>query len=509
MGVIAELVAHVAADTKDFKTGMGEVHTKVEEAGGGFGKLGAAAAGAGLLAVGAITGLAAFGAAAVQHATDAGQAAWVLSQKFGLLPEVASKWLSISDDVGVSGETIAKGFALLSKNATTMQLTLDSGGKIGGTTAQVYKELGINVLDSGGKVKSANDLMMESADAFKGMQDGPAKAALAMKLFGKSGTDLLPMLNEGSAGLKALMADGLASGEAMSGPQVAAAHALHQEQLALNQQISGITTKIGVVLMPVMMAFATFMTGTVAPAVQRLADYFVKHLWPAIQQIWTAFMGILAPALKYISDHFDQIKPVLIGVGIVIGVVIGAAIVIIGLLVLAVVGIVAGIVWFAGQVEHQFTVVHGQFDYLLAKARSVGTGIQGAWNGLVSFIAALPGRIGSAARGMWDGLWNAFRGVLNMIVHAWNSLHFTIGGGSFAGVTIPSVTLGVPQIPSFQGGGTMAYTGLALLHKGETVTPAGQAQGPTVVVNIGTYVGDASTLSRMLAHELRINGAFR
>jgi hypothetical protein len=48
---------------------------------------------------------------------------------------------------------------------------------------------------------------------------------------------------------------------------------------------------------------------------------------------------------------------------------------------------------------------------------------------------------------------------------------------------------------------------------GGYVTPSvpggGGGNGPTINISIGTYVGDASTLSKMLAHELRLTGAFR
>src|SRR6266705_794130 len=139
-----------------------------------------------------------------------------------------------------------------------MQLTLDAGGKIGKVQGEVYKELGINVLDAGGKVKDADTLMLEAADAFKGMEDGPAKAALAMKLFGKSGTDMLPILNQGSAGLRKMMEDGQAMGAVMSGPQVEAAHKLYLEHKQLETAIGGVTTQIGVGLMPIAIAFMGF-----------------------------------------------------------------------------------------------------------------------------------------------------------------------------------------------------------------------------------------------------------
>ena len=36
------------------------------------------------------------------------------------------------------------------------------------------------------------------------MEDGAGKTALAIKLFGKSGADLIPLLNQGRAGIKEL-----------------------------------------------------------------------------------------------------------------------------------------------------------------------------------------------------------------------------------------------------------------------------------------------------------------
>jgi hypothetical protein len=71
-----------------------------------------------------------------------------------------------------------------------------------------FDALGISILDSTGALKSADKVMIEVADQFAAMADGTEKTALATKLFGKSGLELIPMLNEGSAGLAALVAEG-------------------------------------------------------------------------------------------------------------------------------------------------------------------------------------------------------------------------------------------------------------------------------------------------------------
>lgn len=71
-----------------------------------------------------------------------------------------------------------------------------------------FVALGISVTDSTGALKSADAVMIEVADQFAAMKDGTEKTALATKLFGRAGLELIPMLNEGSAGLAALVAEG-------------------------------------------------------------------------------------------------------------------------------------------------------------------------------------------------------------------------------------------------------------------------------------------------------------
>lgn len=101
------------------------------------------------------------------------------------------------------------------------------------------------------------------------------------------------------------------------------------------------------------------------------------------------------------------------------------------------------------------------------------------FNDVVNFVRELPGKIATAASGMWDGIKNAFKGAINWIIDKWNGLKFTIGGGSFMGVDIPSMTLGVPEIPRFATGGHISGPGsgtsdsiLAAVSNGEFVINA-------------------------------------
>ncbi len=65
-----------------------------------------------------------------------------------------------------------------------------------------FKLLGIETRNADGTVRSMKDVLYDTADAFQETEDGTAKTALAIQLFGKSGADLIPILNGGSEGLR-------------------------------------------------------------------------------------------------------------------------------------------------------------------------------------------------------------------------------------------------------------------------------------------------------------------
>ena len=70
------------------------------------------------------------------------------------------------------------------------------------TYADAYASLGVDVKKADGTLKASDDLLKEIADKFKDLPNGPEKAAVAMRLFGKSGADMITLLNGGSEALE-------------------------------------------------------------------------------------------------------------------------------------------------------------------------------------------------------------------------------------------------------------------------------------------------------------------
>jgi len=87
---------------------------------------------------------------------------------------------------------------------------------------------------------------------------------------------------------------------------------------------------------------------------------------------------------------------------------------------------------------------------------------------------------------MWDGIKSAFRNMVNWLIGKWNNLSFTIGGGTIAGISVPSATLSTPDLPYLASGGNITQAGMAevgergrervFLPAGASVQPLRQGQ---------------------------------
>src|SRR5439155_8880625 len=88
------------------------------------------------------------------------------------------------------------------KEAARQQLGLAEAGR---PLQQAFDALHVKIFDVRGQLRPLNDVMMDAAGAFALLPDSADKAGLAMKLFGRSGADLIPLLDQGKSGLQALM----------------------------------------------------------------------------------------------------------------------------------------------------------------------------------------------------------------------------------------------------------------------------------------------------------------
>jgi len=130
-----------------------------------------------------------------KDAIDAADNFAKLSKKVGISVESLSALEFAAKISGTSLDSMKIGLTRLAANAT------DASMGIGEATA-AFDSLQISTTGAAGEIKPMETLLLEVADRFAEMEDGTEKTALAMDIFGKSGTDLIPMLNAGSEGIQ-------------------------------------------------------------------------------------------------------------------------------------------------------------------------------------------------------------------------------------------------------------------------------------------------------------------
>lgn len=130
----------------------------------------------------------------VKGTLDAADTMNDLAQSTGVSVEALSRFNKAAAVSGTNLEGVSKGLVKLNK----AMVDAATGGKASTAT---FQALGISVKNADGSLKSADRVMLEVADRFKAMPDGAAKTALALRLFGKSGAELVPLLNMGGAAI--------------------------------------------------------------------------------------------------------------------------------------------------------------------------------------------------------------------------------------------------------------------------------------------------------------------
>lgn len=172
-------------------------------------------------------------AAMIKGAIDAADHLNKLSQKIGISVEALSTLRFAAQLSDVSLETLQKGIKSLSQNITEANTGIGDG-------AQVFEALGISVRNTDGSMKSTEAVLLQVADVFANLEDGAVKTALAVKLFGKSGMDMIPFLNQGAAGISQLTQEAERLGLKLTTETARSAEAFNDNLTALKASSSSL-----------------------------------------------------------------------------------------------------------------------------------------------------------------------------------------------------------------------------------------------------------------------------
>lgn len=262
-----------------------------------LGKLGPA----GLLAGASIAALGVGITALVMPVARVGDEFFKLSQKTGVSVEAltALDYAAKLSDVSTEGMTKA-----LQKLSVAMFDTQING--VEGSAA--LRALGVSATDVNGQIRPTEQVLLDLADKFSAMPDGADKAALAVKLFGKEGLSIIPFLNQGRAGITALMEEAQRLGLVMSEDVARASEVFNDNLTRLSAIFEGLQRQIGAAVIPVLADFteqvilAQGETGSFTNELQRIT---------ANREATLAFLESVASGLAFIAESAVLAKRVI------------------------------------------------------------------------------------------------------------------------------------------------------------------------------------------------------
>jgi len=217
-----------------------------------------------------------FSAATIKGAVDMLDKLDDLSEKSGISVESLSALRYAGEVTGTTFESLADGVTKLSKNMAEAA----GGGK---EAAAAFKAVGVEVTNSSGGLRNQDEVLADLADRFASYSDGAAKSALAQKIFGKSGAEMIPLLNQGSEGIARLRKEAQGLG-AIYGGELAKQAAEFNDNLK-KLEINAEAGKVAI-------------AGGLLPVLNDLIETFLRL--KAAGQVWTVIQDGIMGVLKYV-----------------------------------------------------------------------------------------------------------------------------------------------------------------------------------------------------------------
>jgi hypothetical protein len=225
-----------------------------------------------------------------------------MAARTGMSVESLSALRSIANIVGADFEQIGQG-------ATKLAKAMYEASTNGGKTAEAFNLLGIEIKNVDGTLRATDAVLLEVAKSFAAMEDGATKTALAQILLGKSGSQLIEVLNElGAVGEYQVK---------VTTQQAAQAEELERDWQRLNAVGRELRTTIVLEMIPAMDAllqtWLDFITQTdgLRSAIKQLAsDGTLKSYFDGVGER----LAMLMDAFTYFKDWYSAFATSLTGV---------------------------------------------------------------------------------------------------------------------------------------------------------------------------------------------------
>jgi hypothetical protein len=282
MAQVSGIEVRFSGNTADLEKAVGKAEGAISR----FSKT-AIASLAGALSAGAFV---AAGKAALNYADKIGK----VSQKVGMTTKELSGLNYAAKLSDVSIEQLQSSLGIMARKM--------------GDSADSFQALGVSLRNTDGTMRGTNQVLMDVADKFAKMPDGVQKSQWALELFGRSGLDLIPLLNGGAAGISAMTEEARMFGVVVSQDAARGAEQFNDNITRMQQYVAG--------------AVQNFTTG-MTPALVNVSEALVNsakstEAFKTAGEVAGRILEGVARVVIVVKDNLGLLGDVIKGIGLVL-----------------------------------------------------------------------------------------------------------------------------------------------------------------------------------------------
>jgi len=223
----------------------------------------------------------------------------------------ADQTAKLSQKIGVATKDIA-GLQLAFKQAGAAESFAVSMAKMSKSVAdgsKAFAAMGINTKAADGALKSTRVILGEVADKMASYRDGVAKSALAQEIFGRSGAELIPLLNGGAESLSAFDDMARKLGLTLSESTAKEAEKFNDTLSLMGQSSQGVARQIAAQLLPTLSGLAGqfFESMTSGDKLKNTADFLASSL----KVLYIAGLGVVE-AFKTVGTTLGGVSAIIV-----------------------------------------------------------------------------------------------------------------------------------------------------------------------------------------------------
>ena len=219
-----------------------------------------------------------------------------LAQQTGVATDTLQEFEYMSGLIDVDVSTIAGSMKKLTKSMSSAR-----GGP--GATAEAFAQLGISVTDANGELRDNEEVFYEAIDALGKVENETERDALAMQLFGKSATDLNPLIEAGSDAMRAFADEAHEMGYVLDGDSLEALGNVQDAFDRFNKKMEAVKNQIAAQLAP-----------AIERGMKRVQEVIDGIDWKKVgQKMGDAFNKVI-DAFEWLLEHGEVVKSAIVGI---------------------------------------------------------------------------------------------------------------------------------------------------------------------------------------------------